>query len=136
MRLTVITGPPCSGKSTYAKQNAKRGDVVIDLDVIAASLTSQCTPSHGYDKTIRRIALDARSAAITASLQTDRDVWLIDSAPSSPSMQTYRQHNAHIVSLSEPVDELVRRAKQDQRPDETVDLIKAWKAELEVSRSW
>lgn len=36
--LTIICGPPCSGKSTYAGQHAERGDIIIDLDVISRGL--------------------------------------------------------------------------------------------------
>lgn len=35
MRVRVVTGPPCSGKSTYVDEHANRGDLVIDLDRIA-----------------------------------------------------------------------------------------------------
>lgn len=33
--LTVITGAPCSGKSTYLGQHARPDDIVIDFDAIA-----------------------------------------------------------------------------------------------------
>ena len=36
--VTLVCGPPASGKSTYVDQNAGERDLVIDLDVIAAEL--------------------------------------------------------------------------------------------------
>jgi predicted kinase len=30
--ITVVTGPPCGGKSTYIQDNAKDGDIIIDMD--------------------------------------------------------------------------------------------------------
>jgi predicted kinase len=30
--LTVVTGPPCAGKTTYVRNNAKPGDIIIDFD--------------------------------------------------------------------------------------------------------
>lgn len=33
--LHVICGPPCSGKSTYVREHAEDGDLLVDYDVIA-----------------------------------------------------------------------------------------------------
>jgi hypothetical protein len=37
--LTIVFGPPGSGKSTYVQERSKAGDLVIDLDVIKAELS-------------------------------------------------------------------------------------------------
>ena len=34
-KVWLICGPPASGKSTYVRANASKGDIVIDLDGIA-----------------------------------------------------------------------------------------------------
>ena len=46
MTLYVITGPPCAGKSTYAREQATLNDMVIDLDRIALSIAAEETPHH------------------------------------------------------------------------------------------
>lgn len=43
-RIIIVTGAPGSGKTTYAKQNRRAGDIVIDLDYIAAALMLSTNP--------------------------------------------------------------------------------------------
>ena len=38
--IHVITGAPCSGKSTYIKEHKGKGDLVVDYDEIAFCLGS------------------------------------------------------------------------------------------------
>jgi hypothetical protein len=80
--ITVITGPPCSGKSTYARQNASPGDVIVDFDDIARSLGSAAAWDH--DPRLREIAAAAWSAAVDRALASARvgvTAWIIDSRP-------------------------------------------------------
>lgn len=44
--LTIVCGPPCSGKSTWVRDRAGRRDLVIDLDVIASDISGE--PLHGW----------------------------------------------------------------------------------------
>lgn len=57
MSLTIVTGPPCGGKSTHIATHATPGDIVIDLDRIALALTTDDTTHHDYGTHIRYIAL-------------------------------------------------------------------------------
>lgn len=99
--LTVIIGPPCSGKTHHARTHARPGDVVIDLDAIATALTvtddEHVRPAH-----ITAIARRARRAAMQAALpMSDRvDVWLIDSAPTTEARRWYHMHGARFVRLT------------------------------------
>jgi len=45
--VTLVCGPPASGKSTYVEQNKGPSDIVIDLDVIASGLAR--TTLHGWN---------------------------------------------------------------------------------------
>lgn len=123
--LTVITGPPCAGKSTYARQHALPGDVIIDFDVIAQALGSPV--SHGHDHHIWKVTADARDAAITsATYQHKRGarVWVIDSRPTHATRQRYASQGAQIVDLAAGRDELHRRALAAGRPQ-------AWHARID-----
>lgn len=45
--LTIVCGPPASGKSTYVRNHAAPNDLVIDLDVIASEMSGE--PLHGWN---------------------------------------------------------------------------------------
>jgi 5-methylcytosine-specific restriction endonuclease McrA len=46
--LTIVCGPPASGKSRYVDERAGMNDLIIDLDLIVGSLTGVC--SHRWDR--------------------------------------------------------------------------------------
>ena len=45
-RVCIVYGPPCSGKSTYVREHARRGDIVVDTDRLFAAISMQ----PEYDK--------------------------------------------------------------------------------------
>jgi predicted kinase len=122
--LTVVTGPPCSGKSTYVRQQAQPGDVVIDLDRIALALTVEDTADHDYPDHIRTVARRARIAAIDAALPLHAQgcrVWLIDAAPSKEQRAYYHRRDARFVSLTVTADVLAQRLAE--RPERNQLLV-------------
>lgn len=127
MSLTIVTGPPCGGKTTHIATHATPGDIVIDLDRIALALTTDNTVHHDYGSHIRYIALQARAAAIRAALPaaTGHDVWIIDSRPSRSSWAAYKQAGARHVTCNPGQHEVTRRAAT-QRPAWVLDLIADW----------
>lgn len=107
--LTVVTGPPCSGKTTYVSQHSKSNDVVIDYDSLAQALGS--SDPHIHAPHIQRIALAAWSAAVTRALASqDCDVWIIDSFPTVARQDAYARSQARHVRCAADPDELQRRA--------------------------
>lgn len=99
--LYVITGPPASGKSTYALGQARATDIVIDYDRIAVALAGNGADTHDHDRVLKRVAHKARYAAIAEALDrlADTDVYLIHSMPSEHNLARYRSLNARMVTL-------------------------------------
>ena len=126
MPVTVVSGPPCSGKSTYVREHAKPGDVVIDFDVIAQALGSPA--DHGHGETLQTITAKARAAAINEACKrsTDVDVWIVESCPAAYRVEQYNRYGAQWIRLDVPVDELHRRADAANRPADWHRYIDEW----------
>ena len=45
--VTVVTGPPAAGKTTYCAEHAGPGDVVGEFAALAAALLGPGAPPHG-----------------------------------------------------------------------------------------
>ena len=115
--LTVVTGPPCSGKTTHVRKYAQPGDLIVDYDAIAVALGSP--DSHDHPEHIKAAARDARQAAIKQGIGAHHSgfsVWIIDGAPNAGRRRWYRRHGADIVELGASREELHRRARDAGRP--------------------
>lgn len=115
--LTVVTGPPCSGKSTYVRGRAKPGDIVIDFDVLAQALGSP--NPHDHAPHVRNVTIAMRKAAIDAAVTAHRGgatVWIVDCNISAYRARLYCDARAHIVQLDVDRAELHRRASRERPP--------------------
>lgn len=122
--ITVVTGPPCSGKSTYVRTHARPGDVIIDFDTMAQAFGSP-TP-HDHSQATRHVTIMARRAAIAAAVTvTAVDVWIVDCNISRERLTAYQRVGARIVGLDVDKAELHRRAGAE-RPSLWHRLIDEW----------
>lgn len=120
--LTVVMGAPCSGKSTYVKEHAAPGDIVIDFDVLAQALGSP--DPHDHSEAIRIVTIDMRRAAINSAVQQHTrgaTVWIVDINPGE-RMGAYQRAGAEIVTMEASREELHRRADAE-RPERWHSLI-------------
>ena len=122
--IRVIVGPPCAGKSTHVRNNAKTGDLIIDYDVIAQAFGS--ANSHDSSGLIRSAALQARSAAIDTALESEADSWVIHTNPKTDLIDRYSEAGAEFTTIDPTQAECLARAETDERPAFTVDVINNW----------
>lgn len=129
--LTVVTGPPCSGKSTHVRDHAATGDLVIDLDRIARALTTDDVPGWDYPDHVRDVALSARRRATRQARTRWRHIplWIIDTMPDQTDLLEYRAAGAHIVTLDPGLDVCLDRATRE-RPPHIAHLVHAWYATM------
>jgi predicted kinase len=107
--ITIITGPPLSGKSTYVRDHAKPRDVVIDFDVLAQALGSDA--HHDHHLWIAQVTAAAWGAAVRRALAArGHDTWIIDTSPTPERARLYGRAGAVHVPCAVASDELKRRA--------------------------
>ena len=80
--ITVVTGPPCSGKSTYVQQHRYPGDVTIDFDILCMAFGAEV--SHEQDPWLREVTAAAWAAAVRRAIsESGHRTWIIDARPTS-----------------------------------------------------
>lgn len=112
--LTVVMGAPCSGKSTYVREHAQPGDIVIDFDVLAQALGSP--DPHDHNRAIRMVAIDMRRTAIASAIQQHmggHTVWIVDINPGD-RMAAYQRAGAQFVTMRASRAELHERATAER----------------------
>jgi len=122
--LHVIIGPPCAGKSTYARENAADGDVIVDFDAIAKALGS--ATEHDAPAEVRECAFAARTAAIEKAMTSGFEAWVIHTNPTPEQMDEYRKAEADVVTLVPDMETCLERAEADGRPERTIEAIRKW----------
>jgi len=122
-RLTVVTGPPCGGKTTYVRDHAGPDDVVIDYDDICEALGAEryrATPkikAKAQDLFVRKV--DA------ARRRSDLDVWIVWADPPAWRLSQLRKDGAEVVLVSAPMAVCLERAAAE-RPATWGDAIRQW----------
>jgi hypothetical protein len=129
--LTIVCGPPASGKTTYAKDNAGPFDLIIDLDIIASEISGE--PVHGWNRDAWLNAALYRRNDLLGSLSRPSRypaAWLIVSEPKAKHrdwwQQTLKPKAIVVIETSEP--QCVANAAKDEGRDQkrTADGIVRW----------
>lgn len=125
--ITLICGPPASGKSTLARSLAQPGDVILDLDTIAQQLGSGRQWRHHPDLVAQ--AEECMTQALRRLARTEHvTAYVIRCAPHpGQRAQLARAIRADVVHvLRPPMAEVLARARRDGRPKGTATTIRAW----------
>ena len=123
--INIIIGPPCAGKSTHIREQAKAGDVLIDYDQIATAIGSDVP--HQAKGDIRKVALSMRHRAIDEITKgIDADSWIIHSNPSPLLLARYEEAGATFTMIDPGQADCIERASD--RPEGTADAIADWYA--------
>lgn len=127
--ITIITGPPCSGKTTYVRDTRRPGDIVIDLDALFAALTY--SPEHQHEDAALNEVLRLRDVLL-ANLKPP--AWIIDTGLRARRAELQRMFpTARTITMNTPRETCLDRAAQRPRPAHTAQLIEQWFAGHTVS---
>lgn len=145
--ITVVTGPPAAGKSSYIRAHAKPTDIVVDLDLIALALAGPGADHHAHDEVLLRVAHRARQAAIhEAERYADQThLWIIHTMPQAKVRARYKRLGARIVVV-DPGEAIVRQRVRDMRQPGMEAVVTRWYRDhrkggsrpvtAQASRSW
>lgn len=120
MPVHVIMGPPCAGKTTYARGH---GGDVIDLDDIEEELGGERYAEHSL---VREQALQVRRERINAAFESDVDTYLIHTAPNASQVADYLRRGATLTLIDPGIETCL--ARSSERPDHTSAVIRDWYA--------
>ena len=124
--ITIVTGPPCGGKSTYVSEHARSGDIIVDMDRIALALTTDDVGHHDYSPQVRQVARAVRKAAVYEAMKISQlsmvNVWIVHTDPTPDSRREYSVASARYVEV-DPGKE-VCLARLDGRPKANHALVK------------
>lgn len=106
--VTLVTGPPCAGKTTYVSQRAQPGDIVLDQDAIGAAAM--------------------RAGLARVATMTTGTAWVIRCCPGPSRRQALAQQiRATDVVLLRPDDaELLARAARRPDPRRHIQAVRDW----------
>jgi hypothetical protein len=125
--VTLVSGPPCAGKSTYVAERVRPGDVVIDYDALAVALGSP--DSHDHPDELRLFVLTARNAVVAeVSAHPGCRVWLIKGQPTQADLTMASER----VVLDVPAEVCKARAVAAGRPARWAGLVDEWWAGFEA----
>lgn len=128
--LTIVCGPPGSGKSTYVRQHAGPRDRVICFDTIMSRITGK--GPHDQERRYLGKVLDTRNAMLRA-LATDTEherAWFILQGHDPAERRLWAGRlGGELLVLSTPLAECIRRINADpDRPEERREVMirNAW----------
>lgn len=115
-RVTLVCGPPGSGKTTYVREHAGESDLVVDMDRIGRALSF--TDGHGAPSDVLGVTLDVRDFLIRRLIQPARArrAWVILTAGSSEKReQVASRLEAETVVIATDAEECKRRLRRNGR---------------------
>jgi hypothetical protein len=121
-RVTVVIGPPCSGKTTYVTEHRGPEDLVVDLDVIAQALGSP--RDYGHPPHLVPFMCEARDAVLRrlGRKHGAPRVWVVTTRPEVADQLV----GSRRVTIDADRIDCKSRAHLAGRPPEWLDVIDAW----------
>lgn len=120
--LWIVTGPPCSGKSSLVSERARRGDIVIDLDDIAESIVKDWDRQWNDDLLNRSIRVRNAMLGNLSKETKGKAAWFIVGAPSIDERRWWRgKLGGVVISLDVPRDICIERATKLGRSIKAID---------------
>ena len=126
--IKFVTGPPCSGKSTYVRERIGRNDIVFDLDEIVKAIT--WNEIHDKNPAAIELSLQIRDL-ILRYLEMGNEfsnAWIITTYMSA-KLYEYYLYNPEVIVMSTTKEECLKRLQNQpngRKIKETAEIIEKW----------
>lgn len=103
--LVIVAGPPASGKSTYVASHSTPADLILDLDVIAATLSGSTV--HNWDRSLwldRALRERNRLLGDLSTGPKHTAAWLIVGEPEASKREWWasKLHPTEVIVVATP----------------------------------
>ena len=131
-KVYYVYGAPCSGKSTFVRENMQSGDLVLDIDRLWSALSGQ--PEYVKPNELKPVVFNARNA-IMDSIKTRagnwQTAWVIEGgAFLGDRMRRIETLGAESIFIEATRDECIQRLASDEKrrsvQDEWIKYIDEW----------
>lgn len=131
-KVYYVYGAPCSGKSTFVRENMQAGDLILDIDRIWSALSGQ--PEYIKPTALKDVVFNVRNAVFD-SIKTRAGLWqqafvIEGGAFLGDRMRRIETLGAEAIHIDTPKDECIRRlAADDSRTavqSQWVEYIERW----------
>lgn len=138
-KVYYVYGAPCSGKSTFVRENMQSGDLVLDIDRLWSALSGQ--PEYIKPNEIKSVVFNARNA-IFESIKMRAGNWqqafvIEGGALIGDRMRRIDALGAEDIFIDTPREECIRRLANDESRQavqaQWVEYIDKWFADYQPS---
>lgn len=128
--LFLVCGRPAAGKSEHVKQHADKGDLVVDLNLMAWEM--RCALEDlTKEQTFALIRMrNNRIAAFCRGETPHPRAWIVTSAPREYARQFWRDRGAEVIIVDTPLEICQRRIIDEDVP------AKRKEQRLQAAQDW
>lgn len=138
-KVYYVWGAPCSGKSTFVRENMQRGDCCLDIDRLWSALSGQ--PEYIKPNEIKAVVFNARNAifdSIRMRAGNWGTAWVIESgALLGDRMRRIETLGAEDIFIDTPKEACLERLAMDERRSavqpQWIEYINKWFDEYQPS---
>jgi 5-methylcytosine-specific restriction endonuclease McrA len=128
-QVTLISGPPACGKTTYVRAHASSTDVIIDVDAIVESLFK----INPYERTQQQLltATHERNRLLAQPMKPHQVMWFVTTATGHDHWWWQEKLKpARVVALSCTLKQSIERLRADATRQSTLER------QIAVARAW